>query len=507
MPRKRIKDQQYNVYMTFRRKGMTQVTAAAKAGFSERSGRTLERRGIPPSQKKQKEWSRRKNPFEGVWEEIIVPLLEASPFLTGINLLEHLQDLYPGQYPDKHLRCLQQRIKNWKAIHGPGKEVMFRQMHPPGLRGISDFTAPKTFRVTIQGKPFSHILYHFRLTYSQWAYVRVVVGGESYSALAQGLQEALWKLGGSPEEHRTDSLSAAFKNLSQEDQLDMTKRYEALCRHYTMKATRNNRGKGHENGSVEAGHGHFKRRIRQGLALRGSNDFNSIEAYQSFLDTIITRHNGRHSVLIEEEKQLLKALPQHKACDFEERISRVTTSSTITVKKVLYSVPSNLIGETLKIHLYDRKLSCYLGHEHILDLPRVFAQKGAEKKCIDYRHLIGSLVKKPQAFRHSVLKEDLLPSSIYKEIWKLIDERCAPRHAVKLIVGILKLAADYNCEKELGKQALEILRQGLTPNLGDLQRRFEPSRERAIPFLSVPQHPLEAYQQLHSAAFREAYHV
>ena len=486
---------------------MTQVTSAAKAGFSERTGRTLEKGGRSPSEREEKEWRRRKDPLIEVWDKIIVPLLEVSPFLTGINLLEHLQDLYPGQYPDKHLRCLQRRIKNWKALHGPAKEVMFRQLHPPGLKGISDFTLPKAFSVTIQGKPLNHILYHFRLTYSQWTYVRVVLGGESFPALAQGLQEALWTLGGSPEEHRTDSLSAAFKNLCKEDIKDITQRYESLCTHYNMKATRNNRGKGHENGSVEAGHGYLKRRLRQGLALRGSNDFNSIEEYQKFIDTVVMRHNRRYGVLIEEEKGLLKALPQHKACDFEEIIVRVTTSSTISVKKVLYSVPSRLIGESLKVHLNDRSLICYLGSEHVLDLSRVFFQKGNLKKCINYRHVIGSLIKKPQAFRYSVLRDDLLPSASYKEIWRLIDERCSGRHACKLMVGLLKLSADHNCEKELGEKVLAILEKGLIPSLGDLQRQYESPLKISFPSLVIPQHPLEAYHQLHSAAFREAYHA
>src|SRR6266478_92355 len=115
MPRKRINDQQYHVYMSLRRKGMTQVTSAAKAGFTERSGRALEKGGMIPSERGKKKWTRRYDPLVGVWHEIIVPLLEVSPFLTGINILEHLQDLFPGQYPNKHLRCLQRRIKEWKA--------------------------------------------------------------------------------------------------------------------------------------------------------------------------------------------------------------------------------------------------------------------------------------------------------------------------------------------------------------------------------------------------------
>lgn len=506
MSNKRINDQQYSVYIALRRKSVSQITSASKAGFSERSGRTLEQEGLP-SKKEKKQWKRRIDPLADVWGATIVPLLEVSPFLTGINILEHIQDLYPGQYPDRHLRRLQERIKEWKALHGGEKEVMFRQLHPPGLRGISDFTLPKTFSVTIQGKPFKHHLYHFRLTYSQWSYATIVVRGESFSALAAGLQGALWSLGGSPKEHRTDSLSAAFKNLSKEDQEDMTNRYETLCKHYDMEPTRNNRGKGHENGSIEAGHGYLKRRLRQGLALRGSSDFASIEDYQSFIDTVIARHNRRHNVLIEEEKEGLRALPTFKACDFEEIVARVTTSSTISIKKVLYSLPSKLIGERLKVHVYDHQLSCYLGSELVLTLERLFYSKESKKRCIDYRHVIGSLIKKPQAFRYSVLKDDLLPNATYKKIWHLIDEKCTARHACKLIVGLLKLASDYNCEKELGETVLLTLEQGLIPTLGDLQRRYESPPTKECPPLVVRQHPLEAYNELHSAQFREAYHA
>jgi len=243
------------------------------------------------------------------------------------------------------------------------------------------------------------------------------------------------------------------------------------------------------------------------LALRGSNDFASLEEYQEFINTVVARHNRRHGILIEEEKALLKPLPLHKACDFEEVIAHVTTSSTMMVKKGVYSVPSSLVGERLRVHVYDRSLSCYLGNDHVLDLPRVFPQKGVVKRCINYRHLIGNLVRKPQAFRYSILREDLLPTNTYKEIWNLIDQRCTARYACKLIVGLLKLAADYNCEKELGERVLKTLRKGLIPSLGELQRRYESPHKRQLPNLYIPQHPLASYNQLHSAEFREAYHA
>ena len=73
----------------------------------------------------------------------------------------------------------------------------------------------------------------------------MVLGGESFVALAEGLQNALWALGGVPEQHRSDSLSAAFCNLDRVAQDDLTRRYEELCAHYHMTPTRNNRGLAH----------------------------------------------------------------------------------------------------------------------------------------------------------------------------------------------------------------------------------------------------------------------
>ena len=93
------------------------------------------------------------------------------------------------------------------------------------------------------------------------------MGGESFTALASGLQNALWSLGGAPREHRTDSLSAAFANLDKAAYDDLRERYDALCRHYGMEPSRNNRGLAHENGAIESRHGHLKTRLRQALLL------------------------------------------------------------------------------------------------------------------------------------------------------------------------------------------------------------------------------------------------
>ena len=496
MPGKRITCQQYELYMKLKKSGLNQSISSAKAGFSERSARNLEKRRSVALRQKQKSIKRSNNPLETVWESTLVPLLEKTPNLTSRTLLEHLQDHYPDKYPDSILRTIQRRMRKWSALYGEEKDVIFRQIHTPGRQALSDFTSLKDIEITVCGEPFKHLLYHFRLAYSNWSFMRVTQGGESFSALSRGLQDALWSLGGSPEEHRTDSLSAAFKNLSQDEQEDMTGSYEEVCSHYSIVATRNNRGKGHENGSIESAHGHLKRRVEQALLLRGSYDFESINEYQSFIDTVVKRHNRRHHVAFNLERPYFKALPIQRAIDFSLATARVTTSSTIAVKKVMYSVPSRLIGYQLNIHVYDDYLSCYQGANHILDLPRLrVSDKSKTVRCINYRHIISSLSRKPGAFRYSILRDDILPTPTYKNIWKLIDQHCSRDRSSKLMVGILKLASDCNCEEKLGEFILSSLIKGEVPSLGVLQTRYQPAQVTP-PSIEVKQHAFSTYNKL-----------
>lgn len=111
-----------------------------------------------------------------------------------------------------------------------------------------------------------------------------MLGGESFVALAEGLQNALWALGGAPREHRSDSLSAAFCNLDRAAQEDLTHRYQGFMRHYDMIPIRNNRGVAHENGSIESLHGHLKKALEDALLLRCSRDFGDLDAYRRFVD-------------------------------------------------------------------------------------------------------------------------------------------------------------------------------------------------------------------------------
>ena len=173
MPGTHITDRQVRRYMEHRRQGNTQFVAAAKAGFSERSGRRLEAAPVLPSQRDQKPRGRtRPDPLAEVWLSELVPMLRSNPHLRATTLLEDLQRRHPERYPDRLLRTLQRRVATWRATEGPEREIIFRQEHPPGEQALSDFTDGSSLQVTITGEPFAHLLYHFWLAFSGWQYVR-----------------------------------------------------------------------------------------------------------------------------------------------------------------------------------------------------------------------------------------------------------------------------------------------------------------------------------------------
>jgi transposase InsO family protein len=299
------------LFMTFRQTEAVPA-AAAKAGISTATGYRLARDPRLPSQKKTPRGRRRRDPLEEVFDSEVVPLLEAAPGLRPIAVLEELLRRHPALGAGVR-RTLERRIRAWRALYGPEQEVIFRQALPPGRLGLSDFTDMSDLGVVVAGQALDHRLYHFRLAYSGFGHAHVVLGGESFVALAEGLQNALWSLGGVPAEHRTDSLSAAFRNLDEDARVDLTRRYDALCAHYRMTPTRNSVGLPHENGAIEGPHGHLKRSIADALLLRGSPAFDDLGAYRRFVDEIVGRRNARNGRRIDSERPHLRPLPR-RAC-------------------------------------------------------------------------------------------------------------------------------------------------------------------------------------------------
>jgi hypothetical protein len=187
--------------------------AAMKAGIDEKTARKYRRLSKLPSElKTAHNWRTRKDPFEDVWHEI-KSMLEINVGLEAKTIFEDLQRRNPGGFADGQLRSLQRRIKVWRASEGPAKEVFFTQLHHPGELSESDFTHMNKLGITIGGRPFDHLIYHFVLTYSNWE-TGSICYSESFESLSEGLQNALWELGGVPQKHRTDCLTTAVQKTS-----------------------------------------------------------------------------------------------------------------------------------------------------------------------------------------------------------------------------------------------------------------------------------------------------
>lgn len=494
MPGEWITDRQCRRYMERRRSGDTQALAAAKAGISERSGRRLTASGRVPSQSRKPRGRTRLDPLAGLWDEIVVPMLHQVPMLRATTVMEEIGRDHPGRLDERHLRTLQRRIAHWRATAGPDREIIFRQEHPPGHQSLCDFTEPAAFEVTIAGVPFEHLLFHFWLAFSGWQHVKVIEGGESFTALTEGMQEALWQLGGAPATNRTDRLSAAYRNLAPHD--DAAAGYQAFCDHYAIEPTRNNLGVSHENGSVEAAHGHLKRSLREALALRGSRDFADVAAYQAFIDEHVVRRNARRRAEVALELAAMTPLPKFRTTDFSLATVTVTRTSTIAVRDVLYTVPSRLIGSRLKVHIYDRRLVCFLGTTEVLMLSRRRRSTSGPSHVVDYRHIINSLIKKPQAFRRSVLREDMFPRDAFRRAWQALDAGLEPRRACRVYVGLLHLAATHACEAALAAHLETVLAAGDLPDIETARRAVAPP-PASLPLISIEQPDLSIYDSLY----------
>ena len=500
LPGRHVTDCQMRLYMSFRR-SEAPITAAAKAGFSASTGYRFEQDTRLPSQKKVARGRRRPDPLAAVWDSEIAPMLQNTAGLRAVTVFDEIRHRHP-EISAGVRRTLERRIRAWRALNGPERDVIFRQEPEPGRLGLSDFTDMADLGVVIAGAALDHRLYHFRLAFCGWEHAHVVLGGESFVALAEGLQNALWALGAAPLEHRSDSLSAAFRNLDRDARKDLTRRYEALCAHYRMTPSRNNPGLAHENGAIESSHGHLKKAIEDGLLLRGSRGFDEFDAYRRFVDEIVGRRNARNRKRLDLERPTLQALPDRRTTDYEETLVTVTASSGFTLKKVFYSVASRLIGHRLRVHLYDDRLECFLGSTQLMTLRRGRPQpNGKRGHVIDYRHVIHALRHKPMALLNLVYRDQLFPRQAYRRAFDaLLANRPEPQ-ACRTMVGLLALAHERACEAGLAQAIDAELEAGRLPELDLMRQRFAPDAA-TIPQVTVALVPLSVYDEL--ATVRQA---
>ncbi len=413
--------------------------AADAAGVNVKTARKyLSSRKLPSQCKPLHTWRTRQDPFAQDWDYIEKMLIEGGSSLQVKSIFEHLQTEFPGRYSNNQLRTLQRRVKAWKALRGPVKEVFFDQRYAPGEWCCSDFTSMNKLGITIASEPFNHIVYHFVLCLSNWQSCRICFS-ESFESLSMGLQDALWKLGGVPAFHRSDNLSSAVKKIG--SQSLFTEHYAALCDHYGIKPSKTNTYSPHENGDVEKSNDLFKKSVEQNLLLRGSRDFDNLKQYERFLQDIVSRMNENSHQRFSQEIEHLRPLPYLRYDDYRTKSYKVGKTSTIRVLHNTYSVNSRLIGESIDVRIYADKLEIWYGNKHIEDLRRL---RGRYSHRINYRHIIDTLVRKPGAFENYRYKEDLYPSSIFRIAYDMLCEHLSLKEANKQYLNILKLAAEVS---------------------------------------------------------------
>jgi len=433
-----VTDAQVGLLRKKRMEKKTQETAAVAADMSVRSARKWQTGPLPSETKKPREWRTRADAFAAVWASVIVPLLVADTkgVLEAKTLIELLKEKRQGEFDIGQVRTLQRRMRDWRACHGPEKEVYFEQKHVVGREASIDFTHCEELGVTIAGQPFPHLLFEFVLSFSKWLWAGLAFA-ETFEALVGGVQGALWDLGGVPLVLRSDNLSAATHELKETGGRTLTTRFRGVLEHYDLRSTRIQPGESHENGVVEQRHRRTKSALAQALLLRGSADFATEEEYRTFVAAVVAKENRDIEVALDEERKHLRALPSSPVPGYTTVPSKVRKWSTIRVGRKTYSVPSRLIGYDIEARLHPDIVEVFYRDELVLTMPRLH---GESDHRIDYRHVIWSLVKKPGAFARYRYREDLFPSLTFRRAYDSLTARRGDRADVEY-VRILHLAA------------------------------------------------------------------
>ncbi len=433
--------------------GKTQEAAAAAAGMSVRSARKWEQGPMPSEARKPRWWRTRPDPYAEVWEQDVVPLLEADRKgeLQAKTIFEELEARYPGRFKPGQRRTLERRVRDWRALSGPDREVFFPQDHPPGREGVFDFTRATKLEVRIAGELLVHLLFVFKLSCSGWTWAQVAFG-ETYEAMVEGLQGALWELDGAPEIVRHDNLSAATHELKRSGGRSLTRRFQGVLDHYGLRSTRIRPGEAHENGVAEKSNDLVKQALNQALVLRGNRDFLSVAQYQAFVDEVVERTINRlRGAELAVEKSCLRALPPARVPSYTTYRPKVRRWSTLRLGKRSYSVPSRLIGHEVEVRQYANHLEVYYRGRRVETMPRL---RGDQVVRIDYRHVIWSLVRKPGAFARYCYREELFPSLVFRRAYDALRRWRGERADVEY-VRILHLAAStFEADVE---QALSLL--------------------------------------------------
>ncbi len=376
--------------------------------------------------------------------------------------------------------------------------MFFAQVHAPGECIQTDWTNANELDVTIAGEAFPHLLCHSVLPYSNWEWA-TPCRSESALSLKSGLQASLWELGGVPQFSQTDQSSTATHQLQRgERRRGFNTEYVALCAHLGLEPRTIGVACPNQNGDVEAAQGVLKRRLKNQLILRRSRDFAAGAAYADFVAGVCQGANTLRAPKLAEERAQLRGLPAQRFPATAALTVRVSGYSTARVHDCAYSVPARLIGSLVQAHVSEETVRFVYRGEEAACYPR---STGRQPR-IDYRHLIGSLVKKPGAFARYLYREELFPRPVFRQAYDRLaasEERTASLRYLRL----LQLAAEHG-EDRVADRIGAVLRQGELP-LADALEPHLREPDPAVPAALVAFTPdLAAYDALIAEPFRQA---
>jgi hypothetical protein len=472
--------------------GKTLGAAAAAAGMCERTARRWQEGPLPSATKSPRTWRTRPDPFADIWASDVVPRLAADEDrrLQSLTLFEWLCDRYPGRFQSGQLRTFQRRVRDWRAQHGPDLEAYFEQTAVPGREGALDFTDAGDLGVTIQGDAFSHLLFEWVLSFSGWTYV-ALAASETFEALVAGLQGAVWTLGAVPAVVRHDNLSAATHELKRSGGRQLTERFRGVLDHYGLRSSRIQPGEAHENGRVEQAHFRTKTAVEQALLLRGHADFVDEASYEAFVREVIDRkRNVPAARRLAEERPHLRPLPAAPVPNYTTFTCVVRRWSTIRVGKRTYSVPSRLIGHTVEARQHPTTVEVRYRGQVLETMPRL---RGEADHRIDYRHIIGSLVRKPGAFARYRYREELFPSLTFRQTYDALGVTHGERADVEY-VRLLHLAATTR-EREVEATLRALLEDRQPFDYASVQALVTPAMPQ-VPAMHLPVPDLAHYDAL-----------
>ena len=450
-----------------------------------------------PESRKENRKPGRKSPFDPFWDTEIVPLLERdlAGEITTAGILNELLERHPEAFQGKHrkylLDTLGRRIRAWRTTHRrglpkrwkrcprsqkPGRRgrrpmTVLPQDHPPGKEAQVDFTDCKKLAVTIQGKPFPHELFVFRLSYSGWTYVEVFQG-ETVSALMQGLQNAMRELGGVPQVVRSDNRRNAIRNKQPIEP------YGAFLKHYALKLSLINYGRPRENGGVEGENGRVKEDISQALLIHDCRDFESEEDYKAFVAQVVDLSNRRDERLHKHQEECanLRPLPDTPAPEYINIELQVDNYSCINVYSCRYSVPCRAIGQDVTVQLYAEHLEVYDGKRRQLTTWR--RRHGNNEFIIHYPHLFpdlminwGGFAGLPPEYKEQLFPRPSLRTAHEKlREWDPNGEKTNGMNADYQYVRILHLAAKADLEEAVDQALQQLLKAGDPFGFEDVKR-------------------------------------